>query len=89
MGYSIDEFERAFPLAMRDFRLERVSEGWSVSTIHGEPVARVVINPQPPRRIGALALPVLEVSVDLAETDPQQASLFMHRFDTGLHRGGG
>lgn len=89
MGYSIDEFERAFPLAMRDFHIDRESDGWSVSTSHGEPVAKVTISPQSPRRIGALALPVLEVSVDLAEADPRQADLFMHRFDTGLHRGGG
>ena len=89
MGYSVDEFERAFPLAMRDFRLDRRVDGWSVSTVEGEFVAEVKVNPGPSRHIGALALPVLMVLVDLARADPGHVKLFMHRFDTGLHRGGG
>ncbi len=89
MGYSLDEFARAFPAAMRDFRLHAEPAGWLVATLDDEPVARVRASARPTRRIGALALPVLRVAVEFVTDDPQQAAHFRHRFDTGLHRGGG
>ena len=89
MGYSLDEFDRVLPLAMRDWRVDGGDGQWQVRTTDGADVARIAVQPQAPRRMGMLELPVLMVSLDLSAADERRAGEFMHRFERGFHRGGG
>ena len=88
MGYSVDEFTRVLPLAMREFTIRELSDGWRVSDTEHGPVATIRIAPQPVRRMGSLHLPVLRVSLEL-HTGGAPAEAFLRRFDRGFHRGGG
>lgn len=89
MGYSMDEFIRVLPPAMRDWSVSGGPDLWRVSTTYGTNIAIIRIRPLPERNIGSLRLPVLAVTIDLAGASPEQTVDFMHRFERGFHRGGG
>ena len=89
MGYSVDEFTRVLPLAMRDFVINELSDGWRVSDAELKLIATIRIAPLPERRMGSLSLPVLRVTLDLGASGGVQAAAFLRRFDRGFHRGGG
>lgn len=88
MGYSVAEFNRTLPLAMRDWQLSGGPHEWVVADAAGTPVAHIAIAARPDRRIGALSLPVLGVSIDLSNS-AVSAEAFLLRFDRGFHKGGG
>jgi hypothetical protein len=88
MGYSIDEFARVLPAAMRDWQVDGAPGRWSVRS-RGTALATVVLKPLPPRRIGMLSIPVAEVSILFAVDEPALVAEFMTRFERGFHRGGG
>lgn len=92
MGYSMVEFARALPAAMRDWPVKggpvKGGDGrWVVRDGEGSEIATIEAMPLPDRVAAALRLPVLRVTIDLhgAATAPE----FMRRFERGLHRGGG
>lgn len=89
MGYTIGEFARVLPAAMRDWTVSGGTGDWRVSRAGGEPVARIRTEVRPDRRIGALSLPVLTVSITFADSTQDLVAEFMLRFDRGFHRGGG
>lgn len=89
MGYSIGEFSAVLPSAMRDWRVSGGPHHWRVSAVDGSLVSEIRIESRPDRVIGALRLPVLAVTIDLANRHPERVAEFMHRFDRGFHRGGG
>jgi len=89
MGYSTDEFRRVLPAAMRDWSVSGGPGLWQISTVDGDGIATVRIRPMPERAMGSLRLPVLAVTIDLADASPDQAREFVHRFERGFHRGGG
>ena len=88
MGYSVEEFERVLPAAMRDWAVSGGRDGWRIATAGGEAVAAISIRPLPMRRMGSLQLPVLAVTIEPAAADALAAE-FMRRFERGFHRGGG
>ena len=89
MGYTPEEFVRVLPGAMRDWAVDGGPRAWQVSGPGGDTIARLRIDPGPERVIGALRLPVLAVTIDLAGTPLALAHEFMRRFERGFHRGGG
>ena len=89
MGYTAREFAQVLPRAMRDWVVSGGPDAWRVANSGGMPLAGIRIEAQADRRIGALALPVLLVTLDLNGTTDEQAAEFLRRFDRGFHRGGG
>ena len=89
MGYTAREFAQVLPRAMRDWEVSGGPEAWQVASAGGLPLAGIHIEAQADRRIGALVLPVLLVTLDLNGTADEQAAEFLRRFDRGFHRGGG
>ena len=89
MGYSLDEFDRVLPLAMRDWAVRGGRPDWSVEQTDGTCLARIHVDPQPERRIGALSLPVLAVTIDHGGTPRGLVDELLRRFERGFHRGGG
>ena len=89
MGCSVGEFTRTLPAAMRDWTVSGGPYVWQVATTGGSAVASIRIRPLPERRMGALCLPVLAVTIEPAETHTGLVAEFMRRFKRGFHRGGG
>jgi hypothetical protein len=89
MGYSLAEFARNLPLAMRDWPVSGGAAEWRVDdpASHSQILIRVSAGPE--RRVGALSLPVLQVSIDPGGTPARVMTEFMRRFERGFHRGGG
>ena len=89
MGYSLEEFNAVLPAAMRDWRVTGGPHHWRVSAADGSRVSDIQVESRPDRVIGALRIPVLAVTIDLGNTDPERVAEFLQRFDRGFHRGGG
>lgn len=89
MGYSVDEFDRVLPLAMRDWSVEGRIPRWRVGDAEGRDLATVRIEPRPERVMGALRLPVLSVRIAFEDIDEALVDEFIQRFERGFHRGGG
>ena len=89
MGYSRDEFSSVLPSAMRDWSVAGGPDLWRVSTVAGDRIANIRIEPMPDRAMGSLRLPVLAVSIDLTNASIDLADEFVRRFERGFHRGGG
>ncbi len=89
MGYSVDEFVRVLPAAMRDWHVSGGPLQWRVRHA-AELDIRIDLRPLPDRRMGALSVPVLGVTiVPRPPTSNPQMDEFMRRFERGFHRGGG
>lgn len=89
MGYSIEEFRRVLPAAMRDWRVDGDGLDWRVSLPDGTAVATLRLNVLAPRALGALQIPVLAVHIRFTASDPATRAEFTRRFERGFHRGGG
>lgn len=89
MGYSVDEFDRVLPLAMRDWTVADRNPRWHVSDTTGRNLASVHIEPRPERVMGMLRLPVLLVRIEFEAIEEPLVDEFMLRFERGFHRGGG
>lgn len=89
MGYSLDEFVRVLPLAMRDWHVNGEAPDWRVDDTDGLPIARIHVQPAPSRVMGVLSLPVLNVRIDLGDAPAATRTEFLLRFERGFHRGGG
>lgn len=90
MGYSVDEFVRVLPAAMRDWRVSGGPLQWRVQDAAAVLDILIDLKPLPERRMGALSLPVLAVTIAPQPPTPK-ASMdeFRRRFERGFHRGGG
>jgi hypothetical protein len=89
MGYSAAEFSALLPAAMRDWRVAGGPEAWSVVEHNGGSIARILIQSRPERRIGALSLPVLMVTIEMDDAPIELREEFLRRLERGFHRGGG
>lgn len=92
MGFSREEFIRVLPRALSAYRIHADgTDRWRVSDADGGFRVLLSIKAEPPRRIGALALPVLTVRLEFATTDDDRARRpeFLTRFERGFHKGGG
>ena len=90
MGYSVDEFVRVLPAAMRDWRVSGSRLQWHVQHAEAGLDIGIDLSPLPDRRMGALSVPVLAVTI--TPKPPTSNALmeeFMRRFERGFHRGGG
>ncbi len=89
MGYSVAEFTRVLPLAMRDWPVSGGPPAWRVRDAAGRIDIVIDVAPQTARQIGALRVPVLRVTIRPGATAAAALAEFMHRFERGFHRGGG
>lgn len=89
MGYSLDEFNRVLPAAMRDWEVSGSAHSWQVNDVDGAHIAELRLRPQAARSIGSLQLPVLLVTIDLRSASGERRAEFLRRFERGFHRGGG
>jgi hypothetical protein len=89
MGCSADEFAYTLPRAMRDWPVSGGPDLWQVADPQGAPIATIRVAAQSERRIGALSLPVLRVTIDLDGLGETKKAEFVRRFECGFHRGGG
>ena len=90
MGYSVDEFVRVLPAAMRDWRVSGGPLRWRVQDAATTLDILIDLEPLPERRMGALRLPVLAVTIaPQPSTSPASMDEFTRRFERGFHRGGG
>jgi hypothetical protein len=89
MGYTAREFAQVLPRAMRDWVVSGGPEAWQVADSDGVPLVGIRVQALPDRRVGALVLPVLLVTLDLGRTTGDRVAEFLRRFDRGFHRGGG
>jgi hypothetical protein len=89
MGYSLTEFARTLPLAMRDWPVSGGAPEWWVDDPVSHSRISVGVSVESQRRIGVLSLPVLRVRIDPGGTSGAVMAEFMRRFERGFHRGGG
>lgn len=89
MGYSVDEFERVLPKAMRDWTVKGRNPQWSVNDDSGSELASISIEPRAERVAGAMRLPVLQVRITFEMPASARVVEMLRRFERGFHRGGG
>ncbi|MDH3476644.1 MAG: hypothetical protein OEM59_23445 [Rhodospirillales bacterium] len=88
MAMTLEDFLRGLPSAMTglDYRVN----GHSVEAGTPERRLSIVIEPQPPRRLGGLlAVPRARVTITFEGYDPAAEAEFVERFDRAFQRGGG
>ena len=90
MGYSVDEFVRVLPGAMRDWRVSGGPLQWRVLDELGCIDVGIDLSPLAERQLGALSVPVLAVTISpRPPTSTASMQEFMRRFERGFRRGGG
>ncbi len=94
MGYSLAEFRRTleggFSAPQSGFVVTRCGTGRWHLTIADHPLTvEISATPAPPRRLGAMTLPVLEVSLLFTSGDKAGRQRFFDRFWRHFHKGGG
>jgi len=90
MGFSREEFIRVLPRALAGYRVESSgADRWRISDPERLLQASLQITPAPPRRLGALSLPVLAVRLEFPEGTEPRRQEFLRRFERGFQRGGG
>jgi len=67
---------------------EEQADGWRLSSTEGL-FARIQAREQSPRSIGMLALPRLEVEIDIEARTEDAIERFLLRFQQYFHKGGG
>lgn len=91
MGCTQTEFERWLPGATHDAQIESRQQGdqveYRISTAGG---ALSIISTQlPPRSIGLLRMPVLQVRFHFIDMEQAKRVEFLHYFELYTRRGGG
>ncbi len=81
-------FRRSLRPLLDRYRAETAGgDAWRLKLATGE--VRLQIRPLPPRRLGSLTLPQLEVSLDLRRAPAAEAAEFLAAFERAFQRGGG
>ncbi len=93
MGYTMIEFTRVlqgnFSGADSPYNVEQIAaDRWRVFNPSDFSVT-VSLRQKPPRKLGLLNLPVLEVSFDVTTGDASQEQAFYDKFFKYFHKGGG
>lgn len=90
MGYSAAEFMRALQRALADYTLDVADRNRWLAVRPGYPgCVEIAFAEQPPRRLGLLELPVLDVSFRFRGFAPGADRALFDRLQRSLHRGGG
>lgn len=87
MSITRSEFLRLLPAAVGQRACR--CEGDVIEGAEGEISWRIAIAERGERRIALLALPVLEVTLELETAEPARAADFLERFLRGFQRAGG
>lgn len=88
MGYTAVEFAGVLHSAFAEWNLASESANrWRIGAPGVEVL--VAISTEAPRRLGALVLPVLRVSIEFLESDAAGRKRFLTRFERCFHKGGG
>jgi hypothetical protein len=88
MGYAAAEFAATLGRVFAAWQV--LVEGEHAWRIRGDDVdVRLQVAPQPPRRLGALVLPVLRLQIDFLRADAAGRERFLSRFERGFHKAGG
>jgi hypothetical protein len=85
MALTRNEFLRLLPVAV-DHAEYRIMED---SVVHTGGEWRIALEKKPERRIALLVMPVLGVTVEISQANPDKASRFVERFLLGYQRAGG
>lgn len=88
-GCTQTEWERDLPAAAKPHRVERPAPCQAVVQIDGGGQLHLVWLVLPPRQIGLIHLPRLQVEFRFEQVDARARTAFMRRFDLFLQRGGG
>lgn len=94
MGYGAAEFAKVlaggFSASDSGIQLEPEDDGrWQVLLTGSGNTVTISTVPQPPRQLGAISLPVLEVCFDFGQCDQEERDTFIERFNRYFHKGGG
>ncbi len=87
MGCTRDEFLRWLPGASRHAPVMANGDVYRILSKHGPVEIRIA--EMPPRRIGSIALPVLDVRFRFTGIDASARKAFLDYFDQYTRRGGG
>ncbi len=92
MGYRLDEFDRVlrggFCAAAPQLDCQGTPGDWHIRGADGLS-ARFKASPLPPRRLGMLELPRLQLELDVRAPDESAIDAFLKRFHQHFHKGGG
>ena len=98
MGYTQLEFDKVLnsgftaessPYQCQPQSSDSGSNSWLVTDKHGSLKVSIQLKPQPPRVLGAIALPVLKVKFIVTEDTNNQSPQFFEKFFKYFHKGGG
>lgn len=94
MGYTQQEFESVlnsgFTNQRSPYRCQAESDSdWLVTHQHNPFQVLISLKPLPPRRLGAIALPVLSVQFTVLQNSAFQSDNFFDKFFKYFHKGGG
>ena len=87
MAYTHAEFMRLLPRALAAYDYE--VQGNVISAGDAEQSIRIHLGPEYERRLAALSMPVMDVTIDLEGLSDEQAYAFLDKFDRTYRRGGG
>ena len=94
MGYTLLEFGRVlnsgFTNQQSPYRCKAIpSNGWLVTHRNSPMQVSIKLTTSPPRVLGAIALPVLQVKFSVSDATKQQSDDFFDKFFKYFHKGGG
>lgn len=90
MGYSAAELMRTLRRILTDYAWRELGEdSWAMERPDRPGRLSVSFVEQPPRRLGLLDLPVVDVRFRFRDFPPGEDAALLARIKRGLHRGGG
>lgn len=94
MGYTISEFSSVlhgnFSAQQSDYKCHDISHNrWLISHAQSELKNEITVQQKPPRTLGLLTLPVLEVRFNLLSGNSYDEQQFFEKFYKYFHKGGG
>ena len=94
MGYTQLEFAKVlnsgFTSEASPYRCQPLSaDSWLITDQQSPLKVNIQLKPLPPRVLGAIALPVLNVKFNIMEDAENQSAQFLEKFFKYFHKGGG
>lgn len=94
MGYTTTEFCRVLKGEFTGEKSEFIcnnheQNSWRISHKDSAMMIEIHINEKPPRLLGAMSLPVLQVIFTVCSATTLQSDLFFEKFFKYFHKGGG
>jgi len=87
MGFTLGEFMRPLPAAVAPLKYQ--VHGRHISIQHPQGEIHIKLQQAADRKIGALAIPRMQVEFSFHGLGVDQRELFMRQFDRHFQRGGG